>query len=93
MRNIVGVPTWHSDFHEYAYEAGPGHVAFAIDGNVVANFSNQKGAVYYDKRYYLIVNTALGGEWPKPPSNSTEWPALHILDRVAVVRAVQQAGV
>jgi beta-glucanase (GH16 family) len=87
VRTIKGVPNWHSAFHEYAFEAGPGHLAVAIDGQVLANWTNQKGATYYNASYYLLINTALGGEWPAPPTNSTKWPANHVVDYVRVARA------
>jgi len=91
LRTIKGIPTWHSEFHEYAYEAGPNHLAVSIDNVVLANWTTgEKGAVFYNAKYYLLINTALGGEWPRPPSNLTEWPAYHIVDYVRVARANKQ---
>jgi hypothetical protein len=47
VRAIKGVPTWHSAFHEYAYEAGPTWLAMAIDGEVLANWTHaSKGALF-----------------------------------------------
>ena len=87
LRAIKSVPDYHSKFHEYAFEAGPSHLAMAIDNVVVANFSaGQKGAVFYSTPMYLIINTAIGGEWPRPPSPTTTWPAWHINDYVKVSR-------
>ena len=82
------MPTWHSEFHEYAFEAGPSWLAVAIDGVVLANWTHaNKGALFFNTSYYLLINTALGGEWPAPPTNETKWPAFHVIDYVRVARA------
>ena len=88
-RAIKTIPDWHSSFHEYAYEAGPSWLAVAIDGVVLANWTHAShGALFYNASYYLFLNTALGGEWPKPPTNATSWPALFNIDYVRVARSV-----
>ena len=40
--------------------------------------------------WYLILNTAVGGGWPGPPSAATVFPALHAIDYVRVSQ--QRAG-
>ena len=88
-RTIKGVSTWHSEWHEYAYEAGPTWLAVAIDNQVLANWTHaDQGALFFNASYYLFLNTALGGEWPAPPSNATKWPAFFNVDFVRVARAL-----
>ena len=41
--------------------------------------------------WYLILNTAVGGGWPGPPSAATVFPALHAIDYVRVSQQ-QRAG-
>jgi beta-glucanase (GH16 family) len=32
--------------------------------------------------FYFIINTAVGGNWPGPPSNQTQFPQYHLVDYV-----------
>lgn len=82
---------WNSTFHEFAVERGVGHVAFALDGAVRLNVTKQgqpsaTAPAFWDVPWYLILNTAVGGGWPGPPSNQTIWPARHVIDYVRVVQ-------
>ena len=47
----------------------------------------EKRALFWDTPYYIILNTAVGGPWPKPPTASTIFPTYHIVDSVRVVQA------
>lgn len=79
---------WAS-WHEFAIEAGPTWLAAALDGAVVLNWTSaETGAIFYDERYYLLMNLALGGGWPSDPTNATRWPAIFKIDYVRVARAV-----
>jgi len=83
----VVLPDNAAEFHEYAFEAGAEHIAFALDGVVTANFSAAENrAVFYDVRQYLLLNTAIGGEAVPRPTLETGWPAYHVIDYVRVAR-------
>ena len=54
------------DFHVYAMEWYPDHLDFFVDGRKINSFANSgKGNDEwpYDKPFYLLLNTALGGGW------------------------------
>jgi len=74
---------WDDTFHEYAVEHGPSHLAFVVDGKTLVNNSD---AAFWPVDWYLILNTAIGGGWPGPPSPSTKWPTYHVIDYVRVAR-------
>ena len=81
---------WATAFHEYAVEYdGQTSVAFAVDGveYVRTTTKIEKRALFWDTPYYIILNTAVGGPWPKPPTASTVFPTNHIVDSVRVVQA------
>lgn len=40
----------------------------------------------FDQRFHLILNLAVGGEWPKNPDSSTKFPALLDVDWVRVYK-------
>mmetsp|Transcript_7591 Transcript_7591/g.16317 ORF Transcript_7591/g.16317 Transcript_7591/m.16317 type:complete len:287 (-) Transcript_7591:40-900(-) len=82
------LPTWNSEYHEYAVERGLDHVAFVVDGEVRINITRDTtpSPVYWDVPWYLILNTAVGGGWPGSPNASTVFPAYHYIDYVRVSR-------
>ncbi len=82
-------PDWGTGFHEYAVEYSDSHVAFVVDGYTYSNVTQEDGAVFFDVPWYIILNTAVGGPWPRPVDNETVLPTYH---RIDYVRVSQQAG-
>lgn len=74
---------WPRAWHEYAVEFdGRDVVHWAIDGMVYGRVSG--AARFFDVPYYVILNTAVGGPWPRPPHEDTVFPSLHLVDYVRV---------
>lgn len=42
--------------------------------------------VFFDVGYHLLLNTAIGGDWPQPPDAGTEFPGYHRIDYVRVAQ-------
>ena len=76
---------WGATYHEYAVEFSPDRIRFVLDGRVYFTV-NSSEATLYDVPYYAILNTAVGGPWPRPPSNTTTFPAYHRIDYFRVSR-------
>ncbi|HMU42512.1 MAG TPA: glycoside hydrolase family 16 protein [Ignavibacteriaceae bacterium] len=60
------VPTALTSFHKYAIEWFEDHIDFFIDDTKYFTFTNEnKGWQYwpFDKRFHLILNLAVGGNW------------------------------
>ncbi len=60
------VPTAITSFHKYAIEWFEDHIDFFIDDTKYFTFTNEnKGWQYwpFDKRFHLILNLAVGGNW------------------------------
>lgn len=56
----------YDDFHLYAVEWDADKMDFFVDGNKYFTFTNEHSGVEawpFDKPQYLILNTAIGGEW------------------------------
>ena len=95
---------WDTDqWHEYAVEwDGRGRVAFVVDGATILNISrlaNRSSPTRGNSRpqfsgvpFYLILNTAVGGPWPKPVSSRTAFPWLHYIDYVRCPRGARGRG-
>jgi len=83
--------TWKSqtdysrDFHLYALEWEPDAIRWFIDGNLIHSTTN--GIPHAP--HYLILNTAVGGAWPRNPDATTVFPQYHDVD---YVRVYQRAG-
>ena len=70
--------------HTFAVEWGPGgSVRWFLDGDQLAERS---APGYFERPMYLIMNTAIGGDWPGPPDAWTPFPQTFEIDRVRVYR-------
>lgn len=74
-------PDYTQDYHTFALEWWPGQLTWYIDDAV--RFSVTRRQVP-DEPMYLILNTAVGGDWPGPPDGSTVFPQYHQIDYVRV---------
>lgn len=75
---------WATAMHEYAVEYSSEGVTFAIDGEPVHTVSRK--AEVFDEAYYMILNTAIGGSWPKPVSSKTQFPTYYRIDYVRIAQ-------
>ena len=73
--------TFADDYHVFGYEWSDGKQAWFIDD--VAYFNTAKGKPF-DKRFYLILNVAVGGGWPGNPDGTTVFPNDMAVDWVRV---------
>ncbi|HOC55214.1 MAG TPA: glycoside hydrolase family 16 protein [Verrucomicrobiota bacterium] len=73
------------DFHVYALEWEPDAIRWFIDRQLIHTTTN--GIPHTP--HYLILNTAVGGQWPGNPDSSTTFPQFHDID---YVRVYQRAG-
>jgi len=76
------------DFHLYAVEWEPGTVRFYVDSNLYATFNSSQwpagGTWAFDHPFFIILNVAVGGDWPGAPDNSTIFPQQMLVDYVRV---------
>ncbi|QYA03904.1 family 16 glycosylhydrolase [Rhizobium sp. B21/90] len=76
------------DFHVYAIEWTPGRVSWLFDGVVyktVTKTAIPAGGrwIFDDQPYYILLNVAVGGNWPGPPVDSV-LPQDMLVDWVSV---------
>jgi len=76
------------DYHVYAVEWSPDRVEFLVDGksyHTVTPASLPAGAQWvYDHPFYLILNVAVGGNWPGNPDETSVFPQKMLVDYVRV---------
>jgi beta-glucanase (GH16 family) len=75
------------DFHVYALEWAPGVVRFYVDDvlyetRTPADVPGKQWV--YDHPFFIIMNVAVGGNWPGAPDSTTVFPQTMLVDYVRV---------
>ena len=71
---------YSEDFHVFAVEWSPQELRWYIDGE--QRFVSSENIP--QESFYLILNTAVGGDWPGNPNSATKFPQYHEIDHVRV---------
>ncbi|MFI9205841.1 family 16 glycosylhydrolase [Streptomyces sp. NPDC053048] len=75
-------------FHTYRIDWTPGKVTWFLDGKAYGEARKsqlRRGQKWvFDHPHYLLLNLAVGGDWPGPPDRSTPFPARMLVDYVRV---------
>jgi beta-glucanase (GH16 family) len=76
-------------FHVWAAEWDSKGIRFYLDDRLVFNadkntVENTRGAWIYDHPFYLILNLAVGGDWPGAVDATTPFPSQMLVDYVRV---------
>ena len=78
------------DFHVYAVEWEPSAIRFYVDKDLYVTRTPAdlpKGAKWvYDHPFFLLLNVAVGGEWPGNPDPTSVFPQTMLVDYVRVYR-------
>jgi beta-glucanase (GH16 family) len=78
------------DFHVFAMEWEPSEVRFYTDAQQYATFRPAQlpaGKKWvFDHPFFVLLNVAVGGDWPGPPDASTAFPQRMMVDWVRVYK-------
>jgi len=78
------------DFHIYAVEWEPEEIRFYVDDHLyTARRPSDLPAGtkwVYDHPFYILLNFAVGGEWPGSPDATTKFPQVMLVDYVRVYK-------
>jgi uncharacterized protein (TIGR03437 family) len=83
------------DFHTYAVEWSANQITFYVDGNLYETQANNGGGWVFNAAnnpFFIILNAAVGGDWPGPPDATTQFPQDMLVDYVRVYQAEDAAG-
>jgi beta-glucanase (GH16 family) len=76
------------DFHVYAVEWEPGVVRFYVDGNLYDTRTSANvpagGTWAFDHPFFILLNVAVGGNWPGSPDGTSTFPQTMLVDYVRV---------
>jgi len=72
------------DFHDYWMTRTENSITFGIDDDVLASFNPESlppGSPWvFRDPMFVLLNIAVGGDWPGPPDESTTFPATMLVD-------------
>ncbi|WP_127501710.1 discoidin domain-containing protein [Actinoplanes solisilvae] len=88
QKNAAGVDL-SLDFHLYAAEWDSKGIRFFLDGRQVFDakkdtVESTRGPWIFDHKFYLILNLAVGGDFPGPIDATTPFPSRMLVDYVRV---------
>jgi beta-glucanase (GH16 family) len=86
---LAGGADFSADYHVWTMNWDSKGIVYALDGRTVFTLSKDqveatRGPWVYDHPFYLILNLAVGGDWPGPPDASTPFPSQLLVDYVRV---------
>ncbi len=81
--------TFADDFHVFSLEWEEGEIRWYVDGTLYQTQTewNSTGAPFpapFDQTFHLLLNVAVGGDWPGNPDITTPFPQTMQLDYVRV---------
>ncbi len=84
QKNIVSYdgPDYSKDFHTFSILWTPRELIWYVDG--VQRYQTTVGVP--DMPMYLLMNLAVGGDWPGNPNSSTPFPSSMLIDYIRVYR-------
>lgn len=79
-----------SQYHVYSIEWDSKYIRWYVDGAQFNAFyieNNTGNTEEFQKPFFILLNLAVGGNWPGSPNNSTPFPAKMLVDYVRVYKA------
>ena len=81
--------TFADDFHVFRCDWAPGEMRWYVDGEpyqMQTNWHTRTNSfpAPFDQRFHLILNLAVGGNWPGNPDVATTFPQAMVVDYVRV---------
>ncbi len=81
-------------YHVFAVEWEPKEIRFYVDKNLYTTRTTaelpQGRKWVFDHPFFLLLNLAVGGDWPGNPDGSTIFPQIMLVDYVRVYRRARQ---
>ncbi len=73
-------PDFSEDFHTFTADWYPDRIEYFVDGVMRAKHASN----IPQEPFYIIINTAVGGDWPGNPDGTTVFPQQFVVDYVRV---------
>ena len=93
---LVDPEIFHDDYHVFEVEWSPTTMVWKIDGAETARVSIDPivwpEKEEFQKPFFIVLNLAVGGDWPGPPDASTVFPQALAVDWVRVYTSAGTAS-
>jgi beta-glucanase (GH16 family) len=85
--------TFDQDFHIFAVEWEPEEIRWYVDGQLYhqvgadewfTSYKDAPATAPFDQPFHLIVNVAVGGDWPGSPDETSVFPQKMLVDYIRV---------
>jgi beta-glucanase (GH16 family) len=88
---ILAAGTFADDFHVFRLDWDAGQMRWYVDDRLYqtqTNWTRRRGdfPAPFDQRFHLLLNVAVGGNWPGQPDASTKFPQSMAVDYVRIYR-------
>jgi beta-glucanase (GH16 family) len=94
---LPGKQRFADDFHVFAIEWDPDSISFFVDQTLYVRRTRadlKPGWKWvFDKPFFLILNLAVGGDWPGNPDSTTVFPRAMLVDYVRVYERSKTGGI
>ena len=80
---------WGDDYHVYSVEWAPGDIRLYADAVMYRRITGSQvpsGGWVFDHPFFVLLNFAVGGNWPGDPDATTVFPQQMLVDYVRVYR-------
>jgi len=88
---LPGGADFFDEFHVFAIEWAPQTVHLFVDQELYATFTPSRlpaGMKWvFDHPFFIVLNVAVGGDWPGPVDSTTVFPQAMLVDYVRVYKA------
>ena len=84
---LPGGAKFADDFHVFAVEWEINAIRWYVDGTLFSTKTNADtngNAWVFDHGFFIILNLAVGGDWPGAPDSTTVFPQKFVIDYVHV---------
>jgi beta-glucanase (GH16 family) len=88
--------TFADDFHVFSLEWSPNLMKFYVDGNLYSTQTHTTISPYpwvFDKRFFALLNLAIGGPWAGSPDATTTFPQQMEVDYVRVYQNISSLAI
>ena len=89
--STLAIGTFADEFHVFRLDWEPDAMRWYVDGQLYQTQTNwhtrtQSFPAPFDQRFHLLLNLAVGGNWPGNPDATTTFPQAMVVDYVRVYR-------
>lgn len=80
--------TYSDSYHVYSLDWTPEKLSFSVDGVNIHQVTIAEDMKEFLRSFYLVLNVAVGGNWPGYPDNTTTFPQTMNVDYIRIFEKI-----